>query len=40
MQMNRHYVAKLPYPSVYLIEPSYDLNNQTVPCTDVFMAEW
>ena len=23
-----------------LIEPSHDLDNQTVSCTNVFMAEW
>ena len=33
-----HYVAKWPYVSVYLIEASYDFNNQIGSCTGVFMA--
>ena len=35
-----HCIAKEPYASVHLIEPSQYLKNQTVSYTDVFMAKW
>ena len=32
--------AKSPYMSMHLIEPSHDLNNQTVSHIDVLVAGW